>query len=320
MNGIQDLYGQPYAQMDPQSSMDGYSQPNPTMDSLDSDMVGQSQTLDQIFIQNNEELMRRRSAYNPQQYQTNGGTGHRARRSSMMEFGTSDLADFQFDPNPALSQIPQQMPTSVPSSKPLDPRRVRSKEELALNTQFSQMSNDYDMNSTATPYSAGVMGSANDPNTYMSTGMAMDMDFDALAREPASMNMNPALSQQMYASSPMSTGFPASYATPNHDPGAGMNSPHTPMHSSRTPHSTTSAPANFLNHKFRRNPSAPMAPSPLSMSGPAHANSVMPSPLHMQNSMSRRQSMDGQSPYPPHGPSKQRDFQILEFANNQQWK
>ena len=41
---MQDLYGQPYAQMDPQSSMDGYTQPDPTMDNLDSDMVGQSQT------------------------------------------------------------------------------------------------------------------------------------------------------------------------------------------------------------------------------------------------------------------------------------
>jgi hypothetical protein len=305
MNSMPDFYGQPYPNMDQQSiDGSGYPQQDANMANLDSEMVGQSQTLDQIFFQNNEEMMRRRSNYNPQNYNANGH-GARERRASMMEFGTSDLADFQFDPNPAPPQISQQLSNMMPANKPLDPRRVRSKEELALNTQFAPMSNDYAMASSVPTYSAGVMGAQNDPSNFMSPNINMDMDFEQMARESAPMNMNPALSQQMYTGSPMSATFPAaSYAPSNHDPGGGMTSPQTPMHSSRTPHSTGAAPQNFLNQKFRRNNTAPMNPSPLSMSGPAHATSVMPSPMHMQSSMSRRDSLDGQSPYPHHANSK----------------
>jgi hypothetical protein len=303
MNGMQDLYGQPYPQMDPQGQLDGYGQ-DANMDNLDAQMVGQSQTLDQIIQSNNAELMRRRSAYNPAQYQQNGQEA-RGRRSSMMEFGTSDLADFAFDPNPAPPQMPQNISNMMSPAKQLDPRRVRSKEELALNTQFQQMSTNYNMNNpTASPFSPAMMGTAmgDDATNFMNAGMDMSMDFDSMAGDATPMDTSHAMQQSMYTESPMSTGFPVQY-TSNHDPGGGHATPSTPMSASRTPHSAGPVPQSYLNKKasMRRHPTAPMAPSPLSMVG-AHSSSAMPSPLHAQH-ISRRQSIDGQSPYPPNSRS-----------------
>lgn len=261
-------------------------------------MAGQSQTIDQIIQHNNAELMRRRSVYNPAQYQPNGHNA-RGRRSSMMEFGTSDLADFAFDPNPAPPPMPQNMSNIMSPAKPLDPRRVRSKEDLALNTQFQQMSTNYNMtNPSATPFSPAMMGSAmaDDASNFMNSGMDMTMDFDSMTGDATPMDTSHAMQQPMYTESPMSTGFPVPYPS-NHDPGGGNGSPTTPMSAARTPHSAGSVPPNLLTKKssIRRHPAAPMAPSPLSMVG-AHP-SVMPSPLHAQKS-SRRQSLEDQSPYP----------------------
>lgn len=299
MNGMQDLYGQSYPQMDPQGPMDGYGQ-DANMANLDSQMVGQSQTLDQIIQSNNEELMRRRTAYNPNQYEPNGHEA-RGRRSSMMEFGTSDLADFAFDPNPAPPQMPQGMPNMMSPAKSLDPRRVRSKDDLTLSTQFQQMSTNYNMNNpSVTSYSPTMMGNAiaDDSNNYMNSGMDMSMDFDSMAGDATPLGVTPTMQQPMYSESPMSTNFPVSYSSSNHDPGGGQTSPNTPMTASMTPHSAGPVPQNFLTKKasMRRHPSAPMAPSPLSMSG-SHPASVMPSPLHAQNPISRRQSGEAQSPY-----------------------
>lgn len=301
MNGMQDLYGNPYPQMDPQGQMDGYGQ-DANMDNLDGQMLGQSQTLDQIIQSNNAELMRRRSTYNPNQYQSNGHEDG-GRRSSMMEFGTSDLADFAFDPNPAQPQMPQNVSNMMSANKSLDPRRVRSKDELALNTQFQQMSTNYMTNNpNAASYSSAMMANAlrDDSSNFMSSGMDVSMDFDSVSGDATSMGTSHAIQQPMYSDSPMSATFPVSYPS-NHDAGGGHGSPSTPVSSSRTPHAAGAVPAqhNFLNKKnsMRRHPSAPMAPSPLSISG-GHVPSVIQSPLHAQSSMSRRQSMEGQSPYP----------------------
>lgn len=294
MNGMQDMYGQPYPQMDPQGPMDGYGQ-DTNMHNLDSQMLGQSQTLDQIIQGNNNEMMRRRSAYNPDQFQPNGHEG-RGRRLSMMEFGTSDLADFAFDPNPAPPQMPQGMSNMMSPAKALDPRRVRSKDDLTLNTQFQQMSTNYQMNNPAvTSYSPTMMGNtiAEDSHSYMTSGMDMPMDFDSMGGDAT-----PTMQHPMYSESPMSTGFPA-YRSSKHDPGGTQASPTKPMSNSRTPNSASPVAPNFLAKKasMRRHPSVPMAPSPLSMSG-SHPPSVMPSPLQAQHPISRRQSGEAQSPFP----------------------
>ena len=144
MNGLPDFYGQQYPSINPQRTMDGYAQDenmgNMNSMHMDSNMIGHSQTLDQIMNQNNQEMLRRRQSFHPQ-YQPNGNHEH-ARRSSMMEFGSTDLADFQFDPNPTPTQR-SQMAGMVHTQKPQDPRKVRSREDLSLDTRFAQMNADY---------------------------------------------------------------------------------------------------------------------------------------------------------------------------------
>ena len=288
------MYGQSYGQMDPSV---GYPQDG-NMDNLDSSMagVGQPQTLDQIISQNNEELMRRRSVYDPNNYRPNGHE-QRGRRSSMMEFGTSDLADFQFDPNPAPQQIPQMSDMQSQHHK-MDPRRVRSKEELALNTQFSQMNTAYNMDTSA--FSPQMVSNiANDE--YMNSGMSMEMDFDQMPNA-AHMDVSAAMQQSLYTNSPMSANFNMPYPASNTDPGGGQsNHPQMSM-DHKASHSAGPGSQNFLpkkNHS-RRSGTEPMAPSPLSMShSPTNqaSGSVMQSPMHMQHP-SRRLSMD-RSAFPP---------------------
>ena len=297
MNGLPDFYAQQYSSIDPQRAMDGYAQENVDNMStpMDSNMIGQPQTLDQIMNQNNQEMMRRRQTFHPQ-YRPNGQQDH-ARRASMMEFGTTDLADFQFDPNPTSSQMPQQMPGMVPSQKALDPRKVRSREDLSLDTRFSQMSGDY--NEANVTYSPAMMhgpGMSMEPGNFNSSGMDMSMDFDTMPAGHTSMSMhNNSVQQPVYSTSPVSQSFPMAYAPTNHDPGGGMSHPQTPVHPARTPQSAMSAPSNFSNKKptIRR---STVAPSPLSASHGVSDNS-MPSPTQVSQENPRRRSIDGLPPY-----------------------
>jgi PAS domain-containing protein len=302
MDGMQDMYGQPYGQIDPST---GYPQ-DATMSNLDG--MGQAQTLDQIMSHNHEELMRRSSAYNPDMYRPSAPDRSGSRRQSMMEFGTSDLADFQFDPNPAPPPMSQQQLSSmsnmsgIPSTHhKMDPRRVRSKENLALHTQFSQMNTNYnDIN----PFSPQMVGNmTGDPNEYMGTGMDMSMGFDQMAGNATPMDVSAAMQQSLYTDSPIAANFNMNYPTPsNPDPGGGSNaSPHHSM-GHKTPQSGGPMPHNFLKQKnARRVGSVPMVPGPISM---RHASSGsdtaqgMQSPMSMGPPPARRMSMDRTS-FPP---------------------
>lgn len=301
---MQEMYGQPYAQMDPNT---GYPQ-DANMDNLDSSMAGmaQTQTLDQIISQNNEELMRRRSVYNPELYRQNT-QDQRARRSSMMEFGTSDLADFQFDPNPAPQQMPQQLSnmsdmsnmaphmTNMSSSHhKMDPRRVRSKEDLALQTQFSQMNTSYPNMDAFSPQMMGSM--SGHPNDYMASGMDMSMGFDQMTGNATPMDVSTAMQQSLYTDSPMSASFNMSYAPANHDQGGEQAASPHPSMGHKTPHSAGSVSQNFLKNKtnLRGVGTYPMAPSPLSLRRESSGSDagVMPSPMQMQQRTPRRMSME----------------------------
>ena len=300
MNGITDYYGHQYSSIDPQRTMDGYAQEE-HMDNIsspmDASMVGQPQTLDQIMNQNNQEMMRRRQTFHPQ-YRPNGHQEH-ARRSSMMEFGTTDLDDFQFDPNPASNQMQQDMSSMVPSQKSHDPRKARSREDLSIDTRFSQMSANYnDINSAYSPSMMPGSSMSMEPVNYMSGGMDVSMDFDAMSGNATNMNMhsNP-MQQPMYSTSPASQSLQMAYTNSNQDPGGGMSNPQTPMQSAKTPHSAMSmSQQNYLNRKssVRRNP---VAPSPLSVSH-GIADNNLPSPAQNPQSNSRRQSLEASSPYP----------------------
>lgn len=301
MNGLQDYYGQQYGSMDPERGLDGYAQDenmgNMGSANMDNGMTGHSQTLDQIINSNNQELSRRRSNYQPQ-YRPNGQQEH-VRRSSMMEFGSSDLADFQFDPNPAPTQMPQQNQAMGSSHKSLDPRKVRSREDLSLDTRFSQMNSGYDMPNVSS-YSPGMMtGSAVDSSgNYMPNNMEINMDYDPMSGETSSMGMqHNSLSQPMYTTSPVSHNYNMAYSPSHHDPGSGNTQNQPQMHSAKNTQSTGSGPQNYMKKSsFRR----PMAPSPLSMAHSSAGHSI-PSPAHMAESNSRQASFDAQSPYVNNG-------------------
>lgn len=290
MNGMQDLYGQQYAAMDPS----GYAQDG----SMDSTM-GQSQTLDQLMSQNNEDYLRRRRTFNAAQYQANGQDS-RGRRSSMMEFGTSDLADFQFDPNPAPPQMPQMQ--NMSPAKQTDPRRVRSRDDLGLDTQFSQLNTNYNMDVSSAGFANAMAANnmAGNMNSYMDTGMDMSMDFESMTGNATPMDATSPMHQQMYNASPMSATFPMSYPSSNQDPGGGgQTSPPITMSQMKPSMPASAVPQNYLNKKnaMRRNQATPMMPSPLSV-GHTSTSHAMPSPMQMQ-SMPRAQSMDLQPSYQP---------------------
>ena len=287
MNGLPDFYGHHYPSINSQRAMGGYAQQE-NMEgistSVNTNMLGQPQTLDQIMNQNNQEMMRRRQTSNPH-YRPNGQQEH-ARRASMMEFGTTDLDDFQFDPNPTVSQMPQQMPGMIPSQKSPDPRRVRSREDLNIDTRFSQMTPNY--NDPNVSYSPAIMpGSAIsiEPGNFMSSGMQMPMNFDVMTRDHPSIDMqsNP-IQQPMYSTSPVTQTFPMAFPNSSNDSRCG-----------NAPQSSVIMAQNF---QHKKNPiyRPPIAPSPLSASHRVLENN-MPSPAQIPPKASRRQSIEEPSLY-----------------------
>ncbi len=183
MDGMQGFYGQGYAGMDPQHSMDGYAQDDSMNTAMDTDGLGQAQTLHQIINQNNEELMRRRDTF---QLQYRQSSQDRNRRASMLEFGSSitggDLANFQFDPNPNEPDVSMSNSISnmMPINKPLDPRRVRSREDLSLNTRFSQMNTSFDPMAAIDSFNPALMASTSvgvdSASAYMNHKNMIDFD------------------------------------------------------------------------------------------------------------------------------------------------
>ena len=298
MNGLPDYYAQHYSSIDPHRAMDGYAQ-DQHMDSMptpmDGSMLGQPQTLDQIMNQNNQEMMRRRQTFNPH-YRSNGQQEH-ARRASMMEFGTTDLDDFQFDPNPTASQMPQQMPGMVPSQKALDPRKVRSREDLNIDTRFTQMNPNYnDPNVVYSPAMIPGSGMSMEPGNYTSSGMQMPMDFDDIPRDSAPMNMHSnSIQQPLYSSSPVAQSFPMAFANHNNDPATVMSSPQTPMHGTNSQPPPMAMPPNFPHKKPSLHRQA-VVPSPLSASHRVSDNH-MASPAPVTQNDSRRHSMEEPSNY-----------------------
>jgi len=339
MNGLADFYGQPYSMVDPQRAMDRYRQNEDmdAMDtsgggSIDANIniMGQPQTLDQIINQNNQELMRRRSTTtttttamtattatmamtttrrtttppvptpNPAIYQRSfrpQPNQDHVRRASMLEFSSSmnsDLADFQFDPNPAHSVM-----HALPMQKSLDPRRVRSREDLSLDTRFSRMNPHFEHGSHVTSYSPVVMSGSTvgmeSSSGFMNPAMDLSMDFDPVTGNVTSMGMQPSsMAEPIFTTSPMTQSFPLTYPASIHDPGGGGGGGSSNSQPPRNM-ASMSQPAPVMHPPFaqkqqiRRNPSLPV---PLSMNSTALPHSL-PSPAPPG---SRRQSMDAAPP------------------------
>ena len=296
MDSFTGFYGQPYPGTGPQHAMNGYTQ-DETMSGIDPNAMdttdmGQAQTLHQIISQNNEELMRRRNNY-PPQYR-HGSQDH-GRRASMLEFSSnmdSDLADFQFDPNPNEANLAMAPSNMVPVQKALDPRKVRSREDLTLNTRFSQMNTSFDVmgNNFSPAVVASTSGPVEPSAAYMDPNMDMAMDYEPIPGALGAQGMHSRPMQEaMFTNSPMDQSYSLSYSAA-HEPGGGSISPHVQNQMATMAQRMSSMPDSFSNpaQQPRRQASLSMA---------AGSGSTMASPAQLQRASSRRQSIDVQTPY-----------------------
>ncbi|EHY58306.1 hypothetical protein HRR83_004834 [Exophiala dermatitidis] len=303
MDGSQGFYGQPYTAVNPPQTMDGYAQDDPMNAMVSGNMaptgLGQPQNLHQIVNQNSEELMRRRHTFQHQYPQL---APDRNRRASMLEFTSSidsDFADFQFDPqqtDPSLA-MPNANPDMLPMQKPLDPRRIRSREHLSLTARFSQMQSDFDA-----PYNPVIMASTSigvEPSAaYMPTGMDMtmdmSMDFDALGGAVTSMNMHAGpIQEPVFNASPIDQAFSIPYPRTGHDPGGGSMSPLVHNHMASIPQTMSSIPQS-LHHPAQSLQGQHSISATVTMSGGGPAQAIA-SPGHAS---SRSLSVDVPSPFP----------------------
>lgn len=296
MDGFTGFYGPPYARSDPHHTLEGYTQ-DETMggidpSALDASALGQAQTLHQIINQNNEELMRRRNNY-PAQYRH--GSHDHGRRASMLEFSSNvdgDLADFQFDPNPNEATLAMAPSNIMSVQKGLDPRKVRSREDLALNTRFSQMNTNFDAMQAVTNFSPLVISSTSIPTesstAYMPPEMDMSMDFDPV---PGSTNA-PSVQDALYTASPIEQAYQMPYPIGGHDTSRGSMSPQVQSRMGTLVPGMSSIAESFLKSQQlgRPTPAASVSITP-------NSTSAMASPAHVQHTPSRRMSADLQNRY-----------------------
>ena len=241
MNSATEYYGGVYSSADAGGNIDQYTQGRNHAQTdhtpMDTHMLGSAQTLDQIINHNNQELLRRRTAYMPQYGQNPYQDSHQ-RRASMMEFGShigGDLAEFQFDPSP-LSAIVANHPTFP---KVLDPRKVRSREDLSLDTQFSQMDANFGPMTSGNSYTP-LMSTASMPadpsSAYLHHNIDQSTGLDGIPGDVTPMNMPRAgLNQAVFSESPVAQHFPTSYAISNPDQDDNYSSPHTPVQAPQNP-------------------------------------------------------------------------------------
>ena len=301
MDEFEGFYGQPYPGTDPRQSMNGYTH-DASMSGLDPSAMdttglGQAQTLHQIINQNNEELMRRRSNY-PQQYRQ--GSHEHGRRASMLEFSSnskSDLADFQFDPNPnELAMSPSNM---MPVQKPLDPRKVRSREDLNLNTQFSRMNTSFDHMQGVNNFSPLVMsstaGAGEGSTAYMPHDLDMTMDFDNMNGNAGASGMQ----EPMFTASPIDQSYPMSFQAASHERRQGGSmSPRVPNCMAAMGQGMSSISDSYPHQSQQHRRPTPLSTSVSITGGPSPA---MASPAQMQRNTNRRSSVDIQPSYSGRG-------------------
>ena len=177
------------------------------------DFGGDGQTLDDIIRQNRQEMMRRSTTHNAQ-YQTSNSSDH-LRRLSMLEFGTgsNEFDDFQFDPSPSLPSNNGTPRLHSNAQKQHDPRKIRSREDLALDTSNVQMSSAYN---SAISYSPAMIASApldmDSPYLQHGIDMGLGMGYNNASGEMTPVNMQNSARSPLFQQSPMQHSFHTSFA------------------------------------------------------------------------------------------------------------
>lgn len=247
MSGENGYYTHHYQGMDPRQSAGAMGQN--VMDSLaisgmDTNLLDEGQSLDDIINQNNRELQRRRDTFS--QYPANTQSDSAIRRASMMEFGSlnDDLADFQFDPNPSnpmLSQINGSMPSPQKTT-----RKVKSREDIASDMKYSTnvptMGDLNNMTGFSNPVDFGGNLNLDTAAQYQLSANDVDMDFVDASGNVTPMNVPSGLMETaIYSQSPQQN-FISSYSAPGQDSGAvtnTVNEPGTMVHFSHGQRSST---------------------------------------------------------------------------------
>lgn len=230
-NVMSGYYGPGYQQpVDPHRVMDTFV-PQEMVPDIGPGMVdttmtgGEGQTLDQIISQNDLEFQRRRSNYHPA-FQANGNQEAHIRRSSMLEFGGNknrDRGEFQFDPSPSQPSLSTQIPAMAQPQKSSGPRRIRSRESLALDTRFNNINATF---GNMTTYSPAMMTSTPldlDPTSqYLSSNMDIPMNFEGGGADRTAMNIQPQIEQQpLFSASPTHQNFSPMFQGVDHESPAG---------------------------------------------------------------------------------------------------
>ena len=237
------LYGRQYSNDDLQRLAQVNSQNNMMgmmgQGNLDGSGMPGGQSLDEIINQNHKEMQRRRSY---QQLQYGGSRTVQdvdPRRSSMMEFvseGNTDLEGFQFDPpvGNGSNNSPHDLPRGSIAQRRLETRRRESGDNLALDTQFSNMAPGLN-NLTQSPAYQQSLDPSDSLNldvagTFLPQNLGMSMDFSGnnlhqdVSGNVTSMNI---FSQANYApgitTSAMRQDLPAAAHPQHQDPGGGSS-------------------------------------------------------------------------------------------------
>lgn len=211
MSGYYGQPGQPYQQpADPNPSLDSYMQQGmvPDMGSgiLDSTMtVDEGQTLDQIISQNELELQRRRSTYQPN-FSPDADPQSDPPRSSGLEFGPAkhhpDEAEFPFDPSPPQPSMSNQMSNPAHPQKISDPRRIRSREGLALDTRFNHVNATFSGMPNYSPAMITTTPLDLDPTSRFLSNMDIAVAFEHVGADRTPLNLPGQMERPMYTSSP----------------------------------------------------------------------------------------------------------------------
>lgn len=246
----------------------------------------------------------RRRTYQPH-YRGNGVPESHMRRASMMEFGSTGnntLVDFQFDPSPPHTVISHQIDRgTTPQQKALDPRKVRSRENLTLDTQFSQMATNFEGIPNVSAYSPGnIFGTpaAMDSNSqYLSHPVDLSLDFDTPSGDVTPMNIHSTTNHQpLFTESPLQQNFPVSFSGTAQDQGSGSLSADKQILSEKA--SRMRLPESLQARPGKQMRKSVTLPSLLSTSQ-SQDNVIATSPNQLQQSIVRRNSIpepDGQFP------------------------
>jgi hypothetical protein len=298
MDGFAGFYSQSYPGADPHEALNAYAQDDTLggidPSAMDTTSLGQAQSLHQIISQNNEQLMRRRSNYSPH---FRPGSHDHGRRASMLEFSSnmdSELADFQFDPNPSEPTLTMEPSNMMPMQKSLDPRKVRSREDLSLSTQFSRMHTSFGNMQAVNNFSPVGLPSTSAPvepsTAYMPPDLDMTMDFDPMVGGASAS----AMQESMFTASPIDEGYSVSYQAITHDQGGSSMSPQMQSRMANMAQGMSSMPDAYSNASQHLRRPAPLSTS---VSLPGGPSSAMASPGHIQHTPNRRLSADLQTPY-----------------------